>query len=86
MAKYNILVKRDKEHTYLIKDFMATSLSKNKFEKLKEQNKAILGDFDFIPYNETDFMWWNKIEKYLTPTKIVKAYFNIDFYGNVTKY
>lgn len=62
MAKYNILVKRDKEHTYLIKDFMATSLSKNKFEKLKDHNKTVLMDSEILI---NDFINYGTYENYI---------------------
>ena len=85
-TKYNIIAKCDTEKPYIILDMIATKLNKKQFEKLQEQNTKLLGNYRFINYNDTDFTWWGKIEKYLTNTKITKAYFDIDFYGNITKY
>ena len=83
---WNMLVKRVTGKEYLIHGFMATTLSKGKFEKLKELNPELLGEYDFIPQRETDFSWWSKVERKLTPTKIKEAYFDIDYYGNVKEY
>lgn len=85
MNKFNLVVKRVKGQEYLITDMIATKLSKAKFEKLKELNKNLLGEYVFIKYEDTDFSWWDKVTKYLTERRITKAYFDIDFYGNVTK-
>lgn len=85
-GKYNLLVKRHKDKPFLISDFIATKLNRQKFENLKAINPELLGEHDFIEYNETDFSWWSKVTKYLTGAKITRAYFDIDFHGNVTKY
>lgn len=82
---WNILAKRVKGKEYLIYDFMATTMNKEQFEKLKTVNEELLGEYDFIPQKETDFSWWSKVTKKLTPKKIVTAYFDIDYYGNVTE-
>lgn len=79
---YNILAKYDK---FYITDFIATKLNKSQFQKLQQCNE-FLKEYSFIPYKNTDFMWWSNIDKYLTKTKITRAYFEIDFYGNVSKY
>lgn len=85
--KYNLLVKRNKEKAYLINDFIATKLSEKEFEKTKELNPKLLGDYDFMPFSDTDFGFWNRVDKYLTKTKLTKnVAFEIDYYGNVTKY
>lgn len=83
--KYNMLVKRVPDKPYIIYGFMATTMSKTKFEALKAINPQTLGDYDFIPQSETDFSWWSKVTKKLTPTKIKEAYFDIDYYGNVSE-
>lgn len=79
---YNILAKYDK---FYITDFIATKLNKKQFTQLQQCND-FLKDYTFIPFENTDFMWWSKTQKYLTKSKIVRAYFEIDFYGNVSKY
>lgn len=83
---WNMLVKRVKGKEYLIYDFMATTLNKKDFEAIKKINLDTLGEYDFIPQAETDFSWWSKVTKKLTKTKIVTAYFDIDFYGKVSEY
>ena len=82
---YNMLVKRVKDKPYLIYGFMATTLNKETFEKLKAINQETLGDYDFIAQKDTDFSWWDKVDKKLTLHKIKQAYFDIDYYGNVTE-
>ena len=82
---WNMLVKRVEDKPYIIHGFMATTMSKEKFEKLKAINPDTLGDYDFIAQKDTDFSWWSKVERKLTPTKIVRAYFDIDYYGNVSE-
>lgn len=82
---WNMLVKRVKGKEYFIHDFMATTLSEKDFEAIKELNPDTLGEYDFIPQAETDFSWWSKVTKKLTKTKIKTAYFDIDFYGNVSE-
>lgn len=83
---WNMLARRVKGKEYLIYDFMATTLDKNTFEKLKSINKKTLGEYDFIPQAETDFSWWDRCSKKLTKTKIVmNTAFDIDYYGNVSE-
>lgn len=82
---WNMLVKRVEDKPYIIYGFMATTMGKEKFEKLKAINPDTLGDYDFIAQKDTDFSWWSKVERKLTPTKIVRAYFDIDYYGNVSE-
>lgn len=84
---YNIVVKRKAGQEYIIYDMMATKLNKKQFEKLKELNQQLLGDYYFIDYKDTDFSWWHKITKYLTLSKITNNWaFDCDFYGNIIKY
>ena len=82
---WNMLVKRVPEKPYIIYGFMATTLNEKRFNALKAVNPNTLGDYHFIPQSETDFSWWSKVTKKLTPTKIKEAYFDIDFYGNVSE-
>lgn len=82
---WNMLVKRVKDKPYIIYDFMATTLKKEDFESLKSANSELLGEYDFIPQAETDFSWWCKVKKKLTHKKIKEAYFDIDYYGNVSE-
>ena len=84
--KYNMLVKPHKEKEFLITDFIVTKLTKNSFEKLQKLNAALLGDYRFVEYKNTDFSWWSKASKYLTASKLKSAAFDVDFYGNVTLY
>lgn len=86
MAQLTLLTKGLKDKPYMISDFMATRLSESEFEKLKEANPELLDGWRYTPRDETDFSWWDRVTKKLTKTKIVKAYFEIDFYGNVTEY
>lgn len=86
MAKFNILTKKDKQKEYIITDMIATKLTEKKFLELKKLNSKILGEYDFVKFENTDFSWWGKISKYLTATKITRANFEIDFFGNVEKY
>ena len=83
---WNMLVKRVKGKEYLIYDFMATTLNEKEFNTMKKINPDTLGEYNFIPQAETDFSWWSKVTKKLTKTKIKTAYFDIDFYGNVSEY
>lgn len=83
--KYNMLVKRVPDKPWIIYGFMATTMSKTKFEALKAINPETLGDYYFIPQSETDFSWWSKCFKKLTRTKIVQADFDIDWNGKVTE-
>ena len=85
MNKFNLVVKRVEGREYLITDMMATKLTKMEFENLRLSNMDLLGDYVFCDYKDTDFSWWAKVHKYLTPCRIISADFDIDFYGNVTK-
>ena len=82
---WNLLVKRVPGKEYLIYDFMATTMSEAKFNKVKAINPDTLGEYYFIPQSETDFSWWDKCFKKLTPTKIVQTEFSIDWYGKVSE-
>jgi len=85
MSKYNLLTKRVTGREYLISDFIATRLNEKQFNHLKAQNE-FLKDYDFTPYNETDFSWWSRVTKKLTAKKLYSnVYFNCDFHGNVTE-
>ena len=72
----NLLVKRVKGKEYLIKDFMATSLSRKKFEDIRAINEAILGEWEWC--DDIDWTWWDRVHKKLTPSKIRSAYFRYD--------
>lgn len=80
---WNMLVKRVAGKEYLIKDFMATTMSKARFERLREINPDTLGEWEYTPRKETDFTWWDRCLKKLTPTSIRRAEFRIDYYGKV---
>lgn len=81
----NIIAKGRPGAEYILTDLIATRLSKSKFEQIQAQNE-ILKDYRYIPQNQTDFSWWPRISKKLTNKKIVQAYFECDFYGNITEY
>ena len=72
----NLLVKRVEGAEYIIKDFMATSLSRKKFEALKAINTDILGGWDWC--DDIDWTWWDRVHKKLTPSKIRTADFRYD--------
>jgi len=82
----NMLVKRVKGKEYFITDFMATRLSKKKFEALKEVNQDKLGEWEFVPFSETDFTWWDRCFKKLTPSAIRRAEFRITWDGKVEEW
>ncbi len=82
---WNMLVKRVEGREYLIHDFMATTMSKEKFKRVQELNQQLLGEYDFIPQKETDFSWWSRCFKKLTPSKIKSTEFDIDYYGKVSE-
>lgn len=85
--KYNMLVKRHPEKSYLVGDFIATKLNKKDFEELKGLNKDLLGKHEFVKFEDTDFSWWSKTHQQLTKTKLIKnLVFEKDYYGNITKY
>ncbi len=88
--KYNILAKQDKKYTFLLSDFIATKINKETFEKIKEHNKNYFEDYVFIPYEETDFSWWQRVNKKLYKAKVgyklkKGVYFECDWYGNVSE-
>lgn len=84
---YNIIAKRVKGHEYIMTDLIATKLTRNQFEKIKQLNQKLFEDYYFIPYKETDFTWWAKITKYLTTCKLYhNQCFEIDYFGNITRY
>lgn len=85
--KYNLIVKVVEGKEYLISDFIATTLNKSQAMKIVENNKKIFnGCYRFIEFKDTDFNWWQKVDKYLTKNKLYKnTYFDIDFNGNITR-
>lgn len=83
MVKYKMLVKRGSK-PYIIKEFMATRLSRKKFEALQALNDC-LKEWDYVDARDVDFSWWNNCFKKLTPTRIVRAEFECDYYGNVAE-
>lgn len=84
---YNIIVKSDSKYKFIIYDMIATNLNKNEFEKIKSANMDLLGEYDFIPFKNTDFSWWQSITRFLTKNRLYRnVYFDIDFFGNVKKY
>lgn len=87
---YNLIIKTATDRPdYLIdlKTAMATRLSENKFNALKALNPALLGDYRFIAFKDTDFSWWGKVTRYLTANRIYNnCVFEIDFKGNITKW
>lgn len=89
MVKYKMLVLRASndessiKHCY-IKDFMATRLSRKKFEAMQALNDN-LKDWDYVDSKDVDFTWWDKCFKKLTPSYIMRAEFECDFYGNVSE-
>lgn len=86
MAKYNIIAKTIPNKEYIITEMIATNLTKEKFLKIQKLN-GFLKDYKFINFKDTDFTWWQRITKFLTQSKLYKnCYFDIDFYGNITKY
>ena len=82
----NLLLKGAPDRPYIITDFIATRLSETDFKRIQAQNMAILGDYRYTPYDETDFSWWGRVNKKLTKKKLYKnVEFHCDFYGNVTE-
>lgn len=82
----NIIAKGVPGKEYIITEMMATAMSCKKFEQLQAINKDRLGGYRFIPQSETDFSWWSRITKKLTPTKIISACFDCDWNGKITQY
>ena len=84
--KVNIIAKGKAGAEYIITDMIATRLSEEQFNKIKELNRDRFDGYRYIANEDTDFSWWSRITKKLTPTRIVPAEFDIDFYGNITEY
>ena len=82
----NILAKGVKGKEYIITDMIATRLNEKQFLKIQQQNLEHLGGYRFIKQEDTDFMWWPRINRKLTPKYIRTASFECDFWGNVTEY
>lgn len=87
----NIVAKCIKGKEFIITEMIGTRMTKAKWEQVKNANPKLFGDDDsytwrYIPQKETSFEWWSRIEKKLTPTKIVRCGFDIDYTGNVTEY
>lgn len=76
----HMLVKRVDGAEYLIKDFMATSLSRKKFEALKEVNQDKLADWQWC--DDVDWTWWDRVHKKLTATAIRRADFRFNINTN----
>lgn len=83
---WNMLTKRVPGKEYLIKDFMATRMTKKQFEIAQALNADKLGDWDWTPAKECDFTWWDKCFKKLTPTAIRRAEFRCDWNGKVEEW
>lgn len=76
----HMLVKRVDGAEYLIKDFMATSLSRKKFEALQVVNQEKLGDWQWC--DDVDWTWWDRVHKKLTATAIRRADFRFNINTN----
>ena len=76
----NMLVKRVAGAEYIIKDFMATSMSRKKFEELQAINQDKLGDWEWC--DDIDWTWWDRVHKKLTPSAIRRADFRFDIATN----
>lgn len=77
----NVVAKCIKGREYIITEMIATTVSKKKWEEIKELNQSRFGDSDgytwrYIPAKETDFSWWYRITKKLTATKIKETAFD----------
>ena len=84
--RFNLLAKGVDGKEYLITDFIATKLTETQANKMIEQFDVLKG-YRFIPYEETDFSWWDRVTKKLTAKKLTEGnYFECDFHGNVTEY
>lgn len=79
-VKYKMLVKRVPERPYIIKEFMATKLSRKKFEAMQALNDN-LKEWDYVDAKDVEFTWWDKCFKKLTPRYIMHAEFECDYYG-----
>ena len=86
MAKMNIIALGVKGKEYIIKDMMATRLTKKQFEYVQQHTDGRFDDWRFIPYNDTDFSWWSRIDKKLTQRKIYSGLaFECDIRGDITE-
>ena len=72
----NMLVRRQTGREYIITDFMATSLSRKKFEALQAVNQDKLGDWQWC--DDWDWTWWDRVHKKLTATAIRRADYRFD--------
>ena len=87
MAKMNIVALSVPGKEYIIKDMMATRLTKKQFEYVQAHTSGRFDDWRFIPYDGTDFSWWSRIDKKLTQRKIYSGLtFDCDARGNITEY
>ena len=87
MAKMNIVALGVKGKEYIIKDMMATRLTKKQFEYVQQHTGGLLDDWRFIPHNETDFSWWDRISKKLTQRRIYSGFsFECDAMGDIVEY
>lgn len=86
MAKMNIVALGVNGKEYIIKDMMATRLTKSQFEYVQQHTDGRFDDWRFIPYNETDFSWWYRIDKKLTKRRIYSGMtFECDAIGNIAE-
>ena len=83
-AKYKMLVLRDEARPYIIKEFMATKLSRKKFEAMQAMNDC-LKPWEYMDAKDVDFTWWYRCFKKLTPAYIRRAEFECDSFGNVAE-
>ena len=87
MAKMNIVALGVKGKEYIIKDMMATRLTKKQFEYMQQHTNGLFDDWRFIPYDETDFSWWSRITKKLTQRRVYSGMaFECDARGDITEW
>ena len=87
MAKMNIVALGVPGKEYIIKDMMATRLTKKQFEYIQQHTDGRFDEWRFIPHGGTDFSWWGKIDKKLTQRRIYSGLtFRCDFWGDITEY
>lgn len=87
MAKMNIVALGVPGKEYIIKEMMATRLTKKQFEHVQAHTDGRFDDWRFIPHDETDFSWWSRIDKKLTQRRIYSGLmFDCDARGDITEY
>lgn len=83
MTRYNIVAKSPKGKEYMLGDMMATTLSRAKFERIKELNPQLFDGYHWIPFSKTQPHWWEqRVLKKLTATKIIQTSFSYNN-GNI---